>query len=70
MIFNEADESQKLLVSVNQLRRIKGSESLESMIDMIDMALNICISSVKSEHPGISEKELIESIKKIYGIRL
>ncbi len=70
MIFNEADESQKLLASVRQLRRFKGSESLEAMVDLVDSALNICIQSVQSEHPKASDKDLIKSIKEIYGIKL
>ena len=70
MIFNEADESQKLLVSVRQLRRFKGSDSLEAMVNLIDSALNICIISIKTEHPGISNKELIKRVKEIYGIKL
>jgi len=70
MIFNEADESQKLLVSVRQLRKFKGSDSLEAMVDLIDSALRICIKSVRSENPGISDKQLLKNIKEIYGIKL
>lgn len=69
-MFDETDESQKLLVSVAQLRRIKSSESLEAMVDMIDTALSLCISSIRSEQPEISDKELIKNIKAIYGLRL
>lgn len=70
MIFDETDESQKLLVSVYHLRRIKGSDSLEAMADMIDTALTLCISSIKFDKPGITDKELIKNIKEIYGLKL
>ncbi|MFQ6062408.1 MAG: hypothetical protein ACE5J9_04440 [Methanosarcinales archaeon] len=70
MIFDETDEYQKLLVSVNQLRRINGSESLEAMANMIDAALSLCISSIKYENPGISDKELIKNLKKIYSMQI
>ncbi|MDO8727213.1 MAG: hypothetical protein Q7J35_14180 [Candidatus Methanoperedens sp.] len=70
MIFNESDESQKLLVSVYQLRKFKGSDSLEAMVDMINSALNICMTSIKEEHPGISDRQLIKSIKEIYRLML
>lgn len=69
MIFDEKDEAQKLLVSVAQLRRITGCQSLEAMVDMIDTALSLCLNSIKFEQPRISEKELMKYIKNLYGLK-
>ena len=67
MRFNKRGKSQKPPTSVIQLRNRGGSESFEAMVDMIDAMLNLCISSIKSEKPGITDKDLIDQLKRICG---
>ena len=68
MKFNERGKSQKPLAPVIQLRNRGGLESLVAMVDMIDAVHNLCISSIKLEKPGITDKDLVNQLTIMISI--
>lgn len=66
MIFDEKDRVAKVYIGAKQLRNKSASETFKAMLDMNDAVLEICVSTIKSEKPNISEEELLKELKKIY----
>nr|MBA4405240.1 hypothetical protein [Nanoarchaeum sp.] len=66
MIFDEKDRQAKVYIGAKQVRGKTSAESFKAMLDMNDAVLKICISSIRSRKPDISEKELLKELKDIY----
>lgn len=66
MIFNEKDRLAKVYIGAEQLKGKSSSETFKAMLDMNNAVLKMCVSAIKSRKPNISEKELLEELKRIY----
>lgn len=69
MIFDEKDRLAKIYISPNRLRNISSEETIKAMMSMNKAMVDICVASIKSENPDITEKELIKEMNKIFWCR-
>ena len=69
MIFDERKRDAKLAIEAERIRNLTPQQSLEVFFDMNSAMLKICIESIRAEAPGISEKELLKELRRIYAFR-
>ena len=69
MIFDEKNRNAKLLIEAGVNKNLTPQQTFETFIDMNNAVLSICIESIRAADPGISEKDLLEEVKKAYSFR-
>lgn len=65
MLFDEKDRLAKVYIGAIRLRNVSSKETLEAMMSMSKAVIDVCIASIKSKKPRITEKELIEELNRI-----
>jgi hypothetical protein len=50
--------------NAERLGRLKPEEKVNIAIDMTDACVRICADGIKTQYPGISEKELMEKLRE------
>jgi hypothetical protein len=50
--------------NAERLGRLKPEEKVNIAIDMTDACVRICADGIKTQYPGISEKELVEKLRE------
>jgi hypothetical protein len=66
MMFDKRDRKAKVIWQARQLKGVSPAKTLETMMDMNDAVLRLCIDSIRSRQPHIKEKELLAELEKIY----
>jgi len=49
-----------------RLRKVSGEVTLNAMLQLNELNLEMCKASIKEKHPEISDKELLVELNKIY----
>lgn len=49
-----------------RLRKVSGEETLNAMLQLNKLNLEICKASIKEKNPKIKDKELLGELNKIY----
>ncbi len=65
MIFNEKDRLAKIYIEAKQISKLTPEQTFNSMLNMIQSVINMCISSIKAKNPNISEEEMLKELNKI-----
>lgn len=69
MRFNEKDRLAKIYIESKRIRNKNINSSFNTMVDMNNSVINLCISSIKAKNPKITEKDLIKRLHKIVGLK-
>lgn len=46
------------------LRRLRPEDRVNMAIEMTDVCVSVCAEGIRTEHPGIGEKELLEKLRE------
>ncbi len=55
-----------LAIRKEKLKKASGEETLNAMLQLNRLNLEICKASIKEKNPKIKHKELLEELNKIY----
>ena len=66
MIINKKDRERVLLMRAERLRNISGEKTLNAMLQLNKLNLEMCKASIKENNPKISDKDLLKELNKIY----
>jgi len=66
MIIDKKDRERVLLIRVERLKNISGEKTLNAMLKLNKLNLEMCKASIKESNPKISDKELLKELNKIY----
>ena len=65
-IINKKDRKEVLLERSKRLKNFSGDKTLNAMLQLNRLNLEMCKSSIKIKNPKIGEKELLKELKKVY----
>lgn len=68
MRFDEKDRIAKVYIGAKQVSDKSTEERFDAMIDMNDAVLSICIDSIKNETPNLTERSLLNELRKRYWL--
>jgi len=66
MTFNKKDRKKVLLMRAKLLRNKSGEETLNAMLQLNKLNLEICKASIKEKNPKITKKQIVKELNKIY----
>lgn len=66
MILNKKNREEVLLQRARRLRNIPGEKTLNAMLQLNKLNLDMCKASIREKNPKISNEDLLKELKKIY----
>ena len=66
MIIDKKNRDRVLLMRAKRLIDIPGERTLNCMLQLNKLNLEMCKASIKENNPKISDKELLKELNKIY----
>ena len=65
-IINKKNRKEVLLEKSKRLKNFSGDKTLNAMLQLNRLNLEMCKSSIKIKNRKIGEKELLKELKKVY----